>query len=107
MIGVEVDLRLGEVREVLSNRAGRTAVLSRYGFDAIGGVHLMRSGMGRSDASTLVLRYRNTSQVLRVAAGPEAALFGLRDRLGRDLMVGRHRRAIVVADAATEVAAAA
>lgn len=105
-MGVEVDLRLGEVREVLSNRAGRTAVLARYGFDAIGGVNLVR-GTGRSGASTLVLRYRNTSQILRVAVGPEAELCGLRDRLGRDLMVGRHRRVIAVADAAAEIAAAA
>lgn len=105
-MGVEVDLRLGEVREVLSNRAGRTAVLARYGFDAIGGVHLLR-GTGRSGAATLVLRYRNTSQVLRVAVGQEAALTGLRDRLGRDLMVGQRRRVIDVAAVAEEIAAAA
>ncbi len=102
-MGVEVDLRLGEVREVLSNRAGRTTVLARYGFDAIGGVHLVRG----NGTSTLVLRYRNTAQVLRVAVGYEAELAGLRDRLGRDLMVGRRRRVIEVAEVAEAMAAAA
>jgi hypothetical protein len=114
MVGVEVDLRLGEVREVLSNRAGRTAVMARYGFDAIGGVSLDRNAV-RGGGAQLVLRYRGTAQVLAVAQGPEIALAGLRDRLGRDLMVGRRKRAEVeqtVAPAAdtadaTEVAAAA
>jgi hypothetical protein len=102
-MGVEVDLRLGEVREVLSNRADRTTVLARYGFDAIGGVHLVRG----NGPSTLVLRYRNTAQVLRVAVGHEADLAGLRDRLGRDLMVGKRRRVIDAAEAEETLTAAA
>lgn len=106
MLGIEVDLRLGEVREVLSNRAGRTAVLARWGFDAIGGVHMDRTS-GQPGEAEVVLRYRNTSQVLRVAAGSEGALAGLRDRLGRDLMVGRRKRVAEVAAAAPELAAAA
>lgn len=105
-MGIEVDLRLGEVREVLSNRAGRTAVLARYGFDAIGGVHLDRT-VGRGEAVDLVLRYRNTAQVLRVARGLEDEVVHLRDRLGRDLMVGRRKRVAEVAEAAMEVATAA
>jgi hypothetical protein len=106
MMGIEVDLRLGEVREVLFNRAGRTAVLARWGFDAIGGVHIDRR-TGRPGDADLVLRYRNTSQVLRVAKGPETVLAGLRDRLGRDLMLGRRRTAPVVVAAVAEEAVAA
>ncbi len=89
---LQIDTAQGEVREVVRNRAGRPTVLGRYGFDVIGGVFLERAGPGRrSDLAPghaeLVLRYRNTAQVLRVVSGPEAELEALRDRLGVDLVV--------------------
>jgi len=82
---LQIDNNLGEVREVIRNRAGKSTLLGSYGFDAIGGVYIERSNTGLSD---LVLRYRNTSQTLPVARGHVATLEKLRDRLGQDLMLG-------------------
>lgn len=85
MSELQIDLMQGEVREVLPHRAGRVTVLGRYGFDAIGGVFIDRAR--GSDRAVLVLRYRNTAQILPVAMGPERLLEPLRDRLGRDLVL--------------------
>jgi hypothetical protein len=80
---LQVDNSQGEVREVVRNRTGRSALVGRYGYDAIGGVFIERV-----DArGTLVLRYRNTAQTLFVASGPIEQLERLRDRLGQDLML--------------------
>jgi hypothetical protein len=83
---LEVDNSQGELREVIRNRAGQSTLLGRYGFDSIGGVFLNRTN-GRQ-VSSLVLRYRNTATILPVANGTIAELEPLRDRLGRDLMLG-------------------
>jgi hypothetical protein len=80
------DTRLGEVREIVRNQAGRPTLVGRYGFDAIGGVHIDRSATHHGQAC-LVLRQGNTSQFVPVAWGKESQLLGLRDRLGHDLMV--------------------
>ncbi len=83
---LHVDTSLGEIREVISNRAGRPSTVGVYGFDTIGGVFLEQAA--REDGMmTLVLRYRNTAQTVPVAIGTEAQLMGLRDRLANDLMV--------------------
>ncbi|MFG5380288.1 hypothetical protein [Yoonia sp. R2-816] len=82
---LHVDNSVGEIREVICNRAGNPTTVGCYGFDSIGGVFLdynEDTGM-----SNLVLRYRNTTQTVPVAEGSEAQLIGLRDRLGHDLMV--------------------
>lgn len=91
---VQIDTARGEVREMVRNRAGKPSLLGRYGFDAIGGVHLERAGIQagqRSDLQAghaeLVLRYRNTAQKLHVVSAPESLLVPLRDRMGHDLMV--------------------
>jgi len=81
---LQVDTNLGEVREVIRNRAGASTLLGSYGFDAIGGVYIDRT---KGAASELVLRYRNTSQTLHVATGHPLKLENLRDRLGQDLML--------------------
>ncbi|WP_296424144.1 hypothetical protein [Yoonia sp.] len=82
---LHVDTSVGEIREVICNRAGRPTTVGCYGFDTIGGVFLDE----REDENwaTLVLRYRNTAQTVCVAEGTEAQLMPLRDRLGQDLMV--------------------
>ncbi len=101
-IEIQIDTNRGEVREVLRNRAGRSTLLGLYGFDSIGGVFMERENRQPADKpgeAQLVLRYRNTAQVLRVAHGPEVMLEALRDRLGRDLMVRRGRVARIVAEA--------
>ena len=82
---IHVDNSVGEIREVICNRAGRPTTLAVYGFDAIGGVFLDYNES--TGLSNLVLRYRNTVQSVPVAEGQEAQLIGLRDRLGHDLMV--------------------
>lgn len=87
---IQVDTRLGEVREVVRNRTGRSTLLGRYGFDAIGSVFIDLGGrQQRADTveGALVLRYRNTAQTLHVATGTMGVLGPLRDRLGRDLML--------------------
>lgn len=98
---IQIDNSLGEVREVVRNQAGKTTLLGRYGFDSIGGVFLDRQP-GESDG-TLVLRYRNTAQILPVVTGGKADLEVLKDRLGRDLMVGALQSQLD--DAFAEVAA--
>lgn len=82
---LHVDTSVGEIREVICNRAGRPTTVGCYGFDAIGGIYLEQRPA--NEKATLVLRYRNTNQTIGVAEGPEAQLASLRDRLGRDLMV--------------------
>lgn len=91
---IQVDLKRGEVREVARNRAGRTSLFARHGFDTIGGVfidrHSLREALPRGHGM-LVIRLGNTAQVLPVASGEVERLEPLRDRLGRDLVV-RPRR---------------
>lgn len=86
---LQIDNTLGEVREVLRNRAGKSTLVGRYGFDAIGGVFLDRN-VGREGEAALMLRYRNTTQVLHVARGSVPALEALRNRLGQDLILDLH-----------------
>ncbi len=97
---LQVDTSLGEVREVVRNRTGRPSLVGRYGFDAIGSVFLDRAA-GKPGEASLVMRYRNTTQVVPVAHGAIGVLETLRDRLGRDLMTGlppaRRRPAIEIA----------
>jgi hypothetical protein len=81
---LQVDTALGEVREVMRNRAGRPTLIGRYGFDSVGGVFI---GRGLGGQGQLLLRYENTAQVLLVAEGLESDLIPLRDRMGRDMMV--------------------
>jgi hypothetical protein len=86
ILAVEVDHRLGEVREVLCNRAGRATVLSRYGFDAVAGIMTQETAAGRA---MLALRLRDTDEVLLVAEGSAQALDGLAERIAQDLMLPR------------------
>ena len=81
---LQIDTNLGEIREVVRNRGGKSTLLGRYGFDSIGGVFLNRT-CGEADKS-LVMRYRNKAQTLLIASGTEESLLPLRNRLGRDLL---------------------
>ena len=92
---IQIDTRLGEVREVVRNRAGFGTLIGCYGFDAIGSVFIdVAEGRTRSETTEgrLVLRYRNTAQTLEVARGIMRGLGPLRDRIGRDLMVSPRAR---------------
>lgn len=96
---IHVDNSVGEIREVICNRAGKPTVIGTYGFDTIGGVFLEPREDSR--LSALVLRYRSTMQSVTVAEGTEAQLLNLRNRLGQDLML------VPATLAAQEAAAAA
>lgn len=87
-IEYQFDTSLGEIRETVRNRAGRSSKLGCYGFDAIGGVHIDRSDANPKNAA-LVLRFGNTSQTATVASGTAAQLEALKDRLGQDLIIGK------------------
>ena len=94
---IQIDTKLGEIREVVRNRAGRPTLIGRYGFDSIGDVTIeygvARSRRGVSEGE-LVLRYRNSDERLHVARGALARLGWLRDRVGSDLMLsGRKAQA--------------
>lgn len=95
---IQIDNALGEVREVVRNRAGKSSLIGRYGFDSIGGVFLDRANAAPGQAM-LVLRYRNTAQTLPVVGGRIETLESLRNRLGKDLMMDavktRQERTIV------------
>ena len=80
-----VDTSVGEIRQVISNRAGKPTTVGAYGFDVISGVHIIDA---HGAMSLLVLQYRDTDQQLSVAEGLEAQLVPLRDRLARDLLGG-------------------
>ena len=82
---VHVDTSVGEIREVISNRAGRPTTIGAYGFDAIGGVYI--EPLPEGVLASLVLKYRDTDQRVSVAEGIEAQLIPLRDRLAQDLMI--------------------
>ena len=83
---LQIDTSLGEVREVVRNRAGKSSLIGRYGFDSIGGVFLDRAN-APSGQAVLVLRYRNTAQTLPVVGAQVEALEPLRNRLGKDMML--------------------
>jgi hypothetical protein len=94
---IQVDVRQREVREIVRNKAGRPTLIGRYPFEEIGGVFLDRStarGQYRASHASLVLRYRNTAQMLPVVHGRASDLVALRDRMGRDLMVNVQDRTV-------------
>ena len=92
---LQVDVSLSEIREVIRNRRGAPTLLGRYAFGAVDSVYMDRSGAG--DQARLVLRYRNSGQLIELARGQATALEALRDRLGRDILT--ERRTIVSAPA--------
>lgn len=83
---IQIDNGRGEIREVVRNHAGKMSLLACYSFDSIGGVFMEPTGS--NDAASLVLRYRNSADTVEVAAGREAELSALRDRISRDVIVG-------------------
>jgi len=82
---LQFDQGLGEVREVLRHRSGRTALIAHYGFDAFTGISVDRS-RGDPDKVDLVLRHQESSHNLIVATGSEAQIGVLFGRLERDLL---------------------
>jgi len=82
---IQVDTKIGEIREIVRNSAGRTSLVGRYRFDVIGGVFLDRTHAEKGEAA-LLLRYLNPPKLMLVAVAPVEHLEPLRNRLGRDLL---------------------
>lgn len=89
MSEIHVDTRLAEVREVVTNRAGRPTLLGRHGFDIVSEVAIDLEGDAEAPRrrGALVIRSEEASALVQVATGSFDALDRLRQRLGRDLMV--------------------
>ena len=81
---VHVDITDAQIREVVRHRVGKPTTVGVYAFDEISGVFLEETE--NPDSLQLVLRYRNTDQSVAMAAGTEAQLSPLRDRVARDLV---------------------
>lgn len=79
-----VDISFSEIRQVIANRAGKPTTVGRYSFDAIGGVFVEQSDT--SPLSQLVVRCSHTGQTLIIAAGTDAQLTPLRNRLATDIL---------------------
>ena len=88
---IQVDNKLGEIREIVRNSAGRTSLISKLRFDMIGGVFLDRTNADKGETA-LLLRFLNTPKVMLVAVGPTEHLEQLRNRLGRDLLAVTKRQ---------------
>jgi hypothetical protein len=89
---IQVDTKLGEIREIVRNSAGRTSLISKLRFDMIGGVFLDRTNADKGE-TPLLLRFLNTPKVMLDAVGPTEHLEHLRNRLGRDLLAVTQRQA--------------
>jgi ABC-type nickel/cobalt efflux system permease component RcnA len=81
---VHVDTSLGEIREVICNRAGRPTTVGSYGFDTIGGVLVEQDPS--TGLSRLIMQSHNSSHSVVVAEGTDAQLMSLRDQLAHDLL---------------------
>jgi len=88
---LQVDLTLGEVRQVVRNKVGKPTLLSKYAFEDIGSVFIDRRKGLRSNG-VLLLRYKNTTKLIQAAIGPVLGLEAMRDRLGRDFLEYRLRQ---------------
>ncbi len=82
---VHVDRARHEVREALRNSRGNAFMLRRYSFDDISSVFIERPTY-KGGPSRLLLRYRNTSQVITIAVADDSKLVDLRDRLAKDIL---------------------
>ena len=87
-VEIEIDLSLGEVREIVRNRAGGPSLLGRYGFDTLDGldVALKRGGGGR-----LHLWRRGEKRPIELLRGPAPALEEIARQLRHDMETGSGR----------------
>jgi len=81
---VHVDTNMGEVRQVVCNRAGRPTTVETFAFDEISGVFVEENH--ETGAAQLILHYRDADKAVSVAKATTAQLIPLRDRLANDLM---------------------
>ncbi|SHJ10815.1 hypothetical protein [Wenxinia saemankumensis] len=91
-IEFQFDTSLGELREVVRNRAGRPTLSARYGFDGLGRA-TFEPCRGRGDLGWLMLHDLDGTQSLTVVRAERAAIAPLVGRLSRDLAAGSRRAA--------------
>ena len=82
---LQIDQGLGEVREVLVSRSGKSVLQAHFGFDAFVGMTVDRSA-GDPTGIRLVLLHQDEAQNILVATGTEAQIGLLYGRLERDLL---------------------
>lgn len=80
---LQIDLSLGEVREVLRHRSGCSSLLAHYGFDAFTRLSIDRSS-GSPLQVKLILHHQDEAHDLVVATGNEPQIGKLFGRLERD-----------------------
>jgi hypothetical protein len=81
---VHIDTKAREIREVVSNRFGGPTTVGLYCFDEISGIYLEQEET--TGQSRLLLGYNDSGYSIAIAAGTEAQLLPLRDRLAQDLL---------------------
>jgi len=79
-----IDTNRREVRVAVLTAKGQSWIKASYRFDEIGAA-VMQPGRGADAAYELCLRLTKGEDLIPVAAGDEAALMGIHDRLMRDL----------------------
>ena len=82
---LQFDFGLGEVREVIGNRSGKSQLLAHYGFDAFVGLSIDRSSGDPSHVG-LVLQHQDRAHDILVATGTDAEIGVIYGRLERDLL---------------------
>lgn len=82
---LQFDFGLGEVREVISSRSGKSQLFAHYGFDAFVGLTIDRTGGDPSHVG-LVLQHQGRAHDILVATGTDAEIGVIYGRLERDLL---------------------
>ena len=88
---LEIDVSLGEIREIIRNHHGEPSLLGRYSFSEVNSVFIERST--DLDSVSLRILYDNSAQLVEIAKGEVDVLERLCGRLARD--VENNRRVVV------------
>ena len=81
-VEIEIDISLGEVREVVRNRAGAPSLLARHSFDKVRGLDIRSSG---PDMGRLYLRIAPGKRLLELLRGPVPVLEEVAEALDAEL----------------------
>ncbi|GGL62398.1 hypothetical protein [Wenxinia marina] len=87
----QIDTSLGEVREVVRNRAGRPSLTARYGFDALTGASAVPVGRRRGPPLGWLTVTTAEGEELALLRAPEATVEWLAARMERDIALGSRK----------------
>lgn len=82
---LQFDFGLGEVREVITNRSGRSVLMAHFGLDAFVGLKIDRTS-GDAGRVGLILEHLDPNQNILVATSTDAEIGKLYGRLERDML---------------------